>query len=417
MTFSKRLTSFLNSKSIFFYFYCVIILFVYLADAIMSYVTPTYLESNLSSSLAVGLIYSISSLTGLVMDVLVGEVFRKQRYRSFLRLGITLGIAFPLSFILLPAQLITFVIGMMIWGIYFEFLSFSNSQVIIEKTEKSHYESAWSKIYFFRAFALTIGPILGSLLIGISFNHAFFAAIFFVGIAFLLFLFNPFTTKEKPALEDKTPQSSISIPHQLKLWATFGKRLWLLIIFYLVIIFVDATFWTIGAILSEEIQQNNGGIPGIMIVLYTLPMFFMGFFTKKAAQNLGKKRVAFISAFIGSIFLILSSVSSDFPLILVFTFLFSVCISLTWPEIRGTFADYQSRLYKTRKSLMGMESSIYSVGYIIGPILSGLLADIYGHQGVFLIMGIALGVISLLCLLFVPRKIYLPQKALNNLGE
>lgn len=66
---------------------------------------------------------------------------------------------------------------------------------------------------------------------------------------------------------------------------------------------------------------------------------------------------------------------------------------------------------------MGMESSIYSVGYIIGPILSGLLADIYGHQGVFLIMGIALGVISLLCLLFVPRKIYLPQKALNNLGE
>lgn len=404
----------LSSKNSKLFYYCTMILFVYMADSIMSYTTPSYLEDNLSSTALMGVVFATSSLVGFIVDFLLGELFTNKNYMFFLKWSIILAIGFPLGFLLFPANILTFLLGLAIWGIYYEFISFSNSQYATDKSDRNSHETIWGIIFFFRAAALTFGPIIAATLIDISYNASFIAALAFLLIALLLFIFDKDRNKTKKTLEKN--YESISTVKELKIWTIFTKRIWLILLFCFGIVFIDAAFWSIGTILSEKLHSENGGIPGLLLVLYSIPMFFMGFFAKRISIPYGKKKAAFITALIGSVFLILVGFTTDYGLISLFTFIFACFFAMAAPEIKGVFTDFDTRMHKSRNSLIGLESGIYSAGYIIGPVLCGLLADKFGIQMTFSILGFGMVIIILLCLLFVPRKTRMPKSELEALG-
>ncbi len=404
----------LSSSTFKLFYYCVIVLFVYLADSIMSYTTPSYLEDNLSSTALMGIVFATSSLVGFIIDFLLGEVFENKNYKFFLKWSIILAIGFPLGYLLFPAHIITLLIGLAIWGVYYEFISFSNSQYIIEKTERHNHENAWGIMYFFRAASLTFGPIIAAALIDISYNSSFIAAIGFLLIAGLLFLLDP-ERKKKTQKSIEKQIEVVSTVKEIKIWSVFSKRLWLLLLFCFGIVFIDAAFWSVGTLLSEDLHAQNGGIPGLLLVLYSLPMFFMGFFAKRIAIPFGKKRAAFITALMGSIFLIMVGFTTDYTLISIFVFIFACFFAVAAPEIKGVFADYDSRMNRSRNSLIGLESGMYSAGYVVGPIVCGFLTDRFGLRETFSIIGVGMVLIIILCLLFVPRKIKMPRSELELL--
>lgn len=396
------------------FYYCITVLFVYLADSIMSYTTPSYLEDNLSSTALMGIVFATSSLVGFIVDFLLGEVFQNKNYKFFLKWSILFAIGFPLGYLLFPAHIITLLVGLAIWGIYYEFISFSNSQYIIEKTERHNHETAWGIMYFFRAISLTFGPIIAAALIDISYESTFLAALGFLAIAIFLYFFDP--ERKRKAIKKPEPEIiKVSVVQELKVWSIFSKRLWLLLLFCFGIVFIDAAFWSVGTLLSEDLHAQNGGIPGLLLVLYSLPMFFMGFFAKRVAMPFGKKKAAFVTALIGSIFLILVGFTTDYGLISLFVFIFACFFAIASPEIKGVFADYDSRMNRSRNSLIGLESGIYSAGYVIGPIVCGFLTDKFGLRETFSIIGIGMILIIILCLIFVPRKLKMPRSELELL--
>jgi MFS family permease len=395
------------------FYYCVTILFFYIADSIMSYTTPSYLRDNLTSTTLMGVVFATSSIVGFVTDFLLGVLFSGKRHRFFLKWAIVLAIGFPLGYLLFPANIITFIIGLALWGIYYELLNFANSQFVVENDKFHNPEVIWSIIFFFRAISITFGPILASTLINISYSASFIVAIVCLIISATLLVFNP-TQRSQENFEIKKIER-LTIFKEFQIWSIFSKRIWLLLLFMFCVVLIDSAIWSIGVLLSEQLFDTNGGIPGLLLVLYGMPLFFMGFFVKKVAAPFGKKRAAFITALVAAILLTLVGFTNEYYIIAILIFLFACFFAVSIPEIKGVFADLDNRVHKSRTSLIGLESSMFSIGYVIGPILSGLLADKFGIQLSFSILGMLLITVTLLCIVFVPRKIKLPQQELHRI--
>lgn len=175
-------------------------------------------------------------------------------------------------------------------------------------------------------------------------------------------------------------------------------------------------FWSIGALLAEDIKQY--GIPGeLMLTLYGIPALFMGMFATIIEKHVGKKRGAFLTGIGAGFMLSLFAFFDQWHITFGLTFLTALFVSLGWPLLNGTFADYVHRLDGLGNSLVGLQGSAISMSYIVGPTLAGFLADSIGNRNAFSVLGAFLVTISLVGLLFIPRKIKMPQKELILLED
>ena len=129
---------------------------------------------------------------------------------------------------------------------------------------------------------------------------------------------------------------------------------------------------------------------------------------------LGKKRTAFVFGLLGGIGLSLIALFDNVYMIILFVFAASVFTSVAYPALRAAYEDYISRLGSFGNDFVGLEQSFSSVAYIIGPILAGGLAALFGAQRAFSFMGILLAVVSAFALVVVPRKIRMPHADLNR---
>jgi MFS family permease len=64
--------------------------------------------------------------------------------------------------------------------------------------------------------------------------------------------------------------------------------------------------------------------------------------------------------------------------------------------------------------MFGLSSSMFSLAYIIGPVVSGWLVTLVGEIGSFVVLGEITVVVAGLLLLVTPRKLRLPQQELTT---
>lgn len=83
----------------------------------------------------------------------------------------------------------------------------------------------------------------------------------------------------------------------------------------------------------------------------------------------------------------------------------SFFISMAWPAIQGAYADYISETPSHEKEIAGLQDFFTNIGYVLGPMSAGFIADNLGGQGAFSFLGvIGMGVAAILFLV-TPRKI------------
>ncbi len=432
--------------------YCIVIFLISLADGVMSYTAPVFIENNLNNAGKMGLIIAASSFSGLVFDFLIGELFSKKSYRFYLLGAIILAFLFPLIFLTLPSKAVFFIFGMVAWGIYYELIRFSDFHFIHAYVEKDKHAKSWGTLLIFKSLAYTLGPLIASLLISKYFNLSFISALSFVLLALLLFLAFSRTYKKKEQGFGESPKkvsminnhqltqvvccnSLLRKPHrmreklhlrsyegslkqgiikELKIWKILFRKIWPLWIFIFAIFMLDATFWTAGAVLSETLKQKSA-FGGFLLTVYMVPGLFMGLLAQKASKPLGKKKIAFISGLLNGLILILVGFTQNIPIILILVFFSSILGALSVPEILATFEDYVSRLPGFGNDMISLERTGENASYILGPIIAGFLAQILGFQKVFSVMGLLLAVTAIVALIFTPRKIPMPQKDLSTL--
>ena len=89
----------------------------------------------------------------------------------------------------------------------------------------------------------------------------------------------------------------------------------------------------------------------------------------------------------------------------------SACFfSLILPAIDGAYADYISETPRAETEIVGLEDLAFNIGYVVGPILAGLLADYFSIAKAFSMIGLIGIIVSLVLLKTTPKKININLK-------
>lgn len=400
--------------------FSTIMFFVFFADGIMSYASPVFIEEKMNSAWLMGIIISSSSIFGLVADMIISKQFAQKEYRFFARWLLALALFFPLSLLFMPAQPLTFLIAMAVWGIYFEFISFSQFNFVHRVVGAKQHTAAWGLMDTFKAVAGIAAPIAATFLLEISMDITLYVVVGSLIVAMVLFYFY---RKSNPEHESTIDRSASGENHEkrsfwqeIKLWRVLFKKIWPMYLFFFAFIMLEAAFWTVGPLLSEEIKDTHQW-SSFLLSAYVLPSLFTPPLAHMLSVRFSKKKVAFTSALIGSILLATGTFFlGHSAFLIIFVFLSSVFFSIDHPEIEAVFEDYLSRIDDYSNDLIGLQSTATSLSYIVGPILAGGLASLVGSSTTLGIFALFLAAVSLILLVVTPRKIKMPHQELAQVA-
>lgn len=396
--------------------YSIILFLVSMGDAVMSYIAPIEVESHVSNTFVMGLVLAASSGLGFFCDFFFGEWFRGKSYAFFLTCMFGFAFLFPLSFIVAPPIVSAFLFAMAAWGIYFELIQFSNFHFINAYVEREDHASSWGILESLISLAYFLGPLFATFLIDRHIDGPYYGALGFFTTGFFGFLlfWRAHRTRSRASTADSSAQKRSKF-HEIKIWGVLWKKIWPLYLFLFTAVLVDSTFWTVGALLSEDLRQQHP-LGGLLLPASTLPALFIGLFAGKLAKPFGKKRVAFIAGACAGLILAVAGMLHNVPMLIGTVLLFAVFHSVSRPEILATFEDYISRLGKTSNDLIGLQNSAASLAWVVGPIISGAFSSWIGNSATLSVVGVIMFVVALMALIVVPRKIHMPQKELEVVG-
>ncbi len=392
--------------------------FTLFADSILTYAFPVIVNDELNSPLSLGLIMAASSVVGIIMDLLIPKLFTKSTWRDFLFISILLSILYPI-FIHLGTQsspTIFFLLGSIIWGIYFEFMSFSEQGYIVEEEPKSDFTSDWSIIYVLWQIGSLISPILGAFLLANSILHFSATVIAIQLIALLIYYF--VLIKYRNETKRKNVRSHVNT--SLKLFKEFSiLRVLSSKVFPVFLVgvcggMILATFWTIGGIYGEELagSQEKGWV---VLFVFNMAVLIGSTLLIYFPIKKKKKKISQVALFLSSLLMIPIFLLDDLWVILLFVGLLSFASSIVIPLNDAVFSDLAQRSKDYEMYIMSLSRITISLSYVIGPLFVGILGEYFIYSEVLSIIGVVILIVSLLATLITPVSIRLPIKKLQEI--
>jgi len=303
---------------------------------------------------------------------------------------------------------VVMIVAMTAWGVYFEFFGFAQQQYIAEIATPIQRPPVWAVLEMMRSIAYAIGPLLGAFLFQFGEKFVLWGAMGTLIIAYICFSF--IRIKSRPI---ELTAEHIDLKAEVRHWLALGTRVWPILIMSFVLILVDATFWSIGTMINDELANlNQWG--GFLMTTYMISSLIMGPLILRLKISQHKKKWAQIFMLMGGVTLALFGIFHSVLWYLFITFVSSAMLALTWPLVDAVYTDLVVRLGRERQHLIGLCSSMNSLGYIVGPILAGGIAEVVGLYDTFVYLGIGIAVVSVLLIITTPRKLKLPQSEIET---
>lgn len=391
--------------------FVIVLFFVLLSDAVLSDWVPGYLQGFLGSPVLMGLMMAVSSIVGLLMDLIFPQLLRTSGVRKLAGGAIVGSLIFMMTLLSSTwwSYGVLLIVAMAAWGIYYELDSFMTQQFVAGVAPRYERSSVWGVVGVVRNLAYFLGPIIGGFAIRYGDRAVVVGAAAVLFFAYMLFLCMKLPRSEEVELD----LHSINIVEELKRWIRLGSRIWPVLLASFMGGLVDATFWTTGTVLNDVMAETHFA-GGWFMSAYMLPYLFVGLLVAKWGIDVGKKKWAERFLLLGGLSLIGVAFASNIWLILGCVFVSGVFLALAWPLIDSVYTDLVSRARRGRKHMMGINSATFSMAYVIGPITAGILAGKYGELNTFGIMGAMVVVVAILLLIFTPKKLHLPQNDMEK---
>ena len=389
----------------------LVLFFILLGDAILSFWVPNLLKDTLKSTRAMGFIVSFSAVVGLGTDLILPQLLKGITVKKLIILAIITSVISTIALIeasFLPIILL-FLFSMAVWGFYYEFLGFAQQQFVADSVPLKLRSGAWGILRIFKDLAYFIGPMIAGWLL---MKGKIYPAIFAIGFVLIGFIILQFSKKthDRPI---EINIREVNFAKELEHWGVLFKHVWPILVLSIFLGLIDAFFWTIGSIWTETLAQKSFW-GSMFLPLYTLPALFMGFIVVKLNIYKGKKRLAIKFLFLAGVFLSLLGVFDVIFWQLTMVFLASLMLSVVYPLTDGVYTDIVARMGRERKHMIGLSNSTSSIAYIIGPIMAGFIASSFGEKNTFVIMGVATALISVILYFVTPKKLKVPQSEIKT---
>ncbi len=380
-------------------------------DSIMSYLTPLLISSRGFSNTAMGIIYGTSSITGAISDFIICRYFRDTKYRRLFLVMLIVCFFYP--FILGAANGVwLFLLAMAVWGFYYDLFGFGQFDYVSFYVKKDEQVASFGLVQVFRSLGSIIAPIIaGFLVVGMYFFRAYVVAEVMIVIA-LAFYAVLVSRNSRAVVPRDPPKRKKNILKEFHLWKKIGFRIMPCLIVTFFLFDIDAIFWTLGPLYAESLGLGEFG--GFFLAVYSVPILISGMMIGRVVKKRSNVMVAFLSLLVGSIILSLLAVFHGIFATMLLVGLSSLFFGFSFPSINGAYSEYIDEVPVAEGEIEALEDASFNVGYIIGPMLAGVMSDLLGLSATFSILGISGAVIAVLLLVFARKRIRLTKRMVSS---
>ena len=395
-------------------FFSAVLFLTLLADAILSYWIPNFLEGVYQNSAVAGLVISFSSLVGLLADLILPQVVKRVTVRKLIIIALVIALVFTVNLYLATLWPFVFLtlLAMAIWGIYYELLGFAQHQFVADTIPLRLHSSAWGVLGVARSTAYFVGPLVGGGLLYRSLSLPLLAAGLLSLSALLLVKFSK-SQYNRPVSFDA---QAISLWSEMKKWRVLIVRVWPLIIMSVFLGLIDAFYWSVGAVWNQKLSVIHP-VGGFFLPMYTFPTLFVGFIVARMAVYKGKKRRAIRywlwSAVVLSFLFVTPNVYWQVGVVFVSSFL----LAFAYPLLEGAYSDVVGRMGGEKNHMIGLTNSSTSLSYIIGPALAGWIVNFSSERVALSAIGWVSVLVALWLAIKTPKKIKMPQTKIETWKE
>ena len=386
----------------------IMILFWTMFDTVVTYVTPIILTEHGLSNTMMGVIIGSSSVFGVFFDLIITKVAPRATFRRLFLAMFAICLVYPL--ILWQAKSIwMFLLAMALWGVYYDLINFGKFNFIGRFQKESEHSSSFGVTEVFRAIGVSLAPVfVGITIVTVVTWQSFVLSWIFLGIGAIFYLLlTTITRKQNPIIKFEE-KKQILRPHiNYRLLWIIGKTMLPVLIATFVLYSIEGFYWTVGPLFAED-AFSGGPYAGLFLTAFGIPPLFTGWFVGSVTKRFHKKRTAFFSLLIGSSLIALFAFIPTPLLTIPLNFIAGIFIALSYPALGGAFADYVAERPEVEKDIIALEDMATNAGYIIGPMIAGMLADMVGFANAFTVVGICGVVIAIFLIWKTPKSITIP---------
>lgn len=396
------------------YAFWLICLFWIAANMIFSYVSPVLVEERFDNNLAIGILISLSALTGIVVDVVADWKFSHKPYSFFYITGFFC--ALLASILLLYLQDIFLPLIFILAGGYFELLNFAGRAFLSHEYKiESHTRVQAMVSVLATGVGLATPLIINHFLVAKDFSFALilFATMMALGAFSFLFLKQPETGKKKV----KPKARVITLLTEFKIWRLLTRKTRYVLLLLIMISAFDAVFWTLGPIMAIKYSIVTP-YAALLLPVYLLPGLLAGLMSRFLENIKRRKLVTYGSFLLGCLAIMTLGFLTEFTWILFFVFLSNVFMMIAYILLETTMLGLMDQLGDDENYLIGLEGIAADIGYLLAPLAAGFVATLFSLEQTIAVSGVFFACATVLMILKAPEQIKLPLRQINILeGE
>jgi len=365
----------------------VVTLLWWIADFALEFTFPTYLEGLGKSYFEIGLLLSIAAGSGLLVDLPMGVLSDKASRRNLMILGLSLMIVscFMIFYLKLGAVLF---ISFALWGMAYQIWRVPRDAQFASQTDRFDRGQEYGLDIEMKYIGQSVGAILAGVIISYAGFHgivSFYGVLLLIGIVVLVVSLKE-TSKAPISSTIKACSNTSALSSSLKEIKVLGRFGMVLICFAMLFMVWESVLLTFQPLFyGPDVLNIPPELGGLLMASFSIPGIVLSYPAGRMADKYGKRLVLTLGLMIIGASLILFSFSTQISHIFLFALLTSVGWVLSLPALNGLIID--TSIGQKRGCVVGLLDFFMDLGFVLGPLVGGLIAQLFGLKSIFLAIG------------------------------
>lgn len=339
------------------------------------------LSSSMTENFAIiGLLIAIPSIVSMFFDIPTGELSDNIGRKKLMTMGLCGMILFAL---LLPTvkSILSLMVFLLILGFSNQLINVPLRAYVMDISPKDK----TSEYFGVQTTGMQIGFALAPIIAGILLSQSLMMGITTISLLYILLclvviIVLHFGSKETVRDDGSVLSGMQSVVQKDKIFMkgileyTTLKSVGLMI-FLLTLMFIitDGLIWAIEPLYYK--QGIDTKTVGIILSMFVVPFILFQIPAGFVADKIGKIKVLLFGLLLAGVFLIFFGLTRDVNIMILTAFISTLGLALAIPATDGLLTDVSSG--KERGGITGVWDTAEDLGYIIGPLAGGIIAEFY----------------------------------------